>query len=83
MIIMKKYLFSLKKWRSSIENPSLPILLNVFHEILKVVKLLHEHSVTHYDIKADNILLDCESEETLEEGKFVVVFGDFGECKIY
>lgn len=56
---MKKYLFSLKKWRSSIENPSLPILLNVFHEILKVVKLLHEHSVTHYDIKADNILLDC------------------------
>lgn len=41
------------------KNPSLSTLLGIFKEILKVVKLLHHNSVTHYDIKADNILLDC------------------------
>jgi serine/threonine protein kinase len=36
--------------------------------------------VTHYDIKADNILLQVE-EQTGSPLK--VVLGDFGECRIY
>jgi serine/threonine protein kinase len=35
----------------------IPELLAIFKEILQIVKLLHDHGVTHYDIKADNILL--------------------------
>lgn len=83
VIVMKKYPFSLRQWRKMQKSPSLSTLLGIFKEILKVVKLLHDNSVTHYDIKADNILLDCENEEALEEGRYAVVFGDFGECKIY
>jgi serine/threonine protein kinase len=62
VIIMKRYRFSLRYWRRMQKEVNLPLLLGMFREILKVVKLLHEHSVTHYDIKADNILIDCDSE---------------------
>lgn len=62
VIIMKKYDCSLRdyvvklreekelknKWREIIE---------IFADVLDIVRLLHEENVTHYDIKADNILI--------------------------
>ena len=36
--------------------------------------------MTHYDIKADNILLEIDPND---ENKIKAVFGDFEECKIY
>jgi len=32
-------------------------ILQLFRDILQIVKTLHDQKVTHYDIKADNILL--------------------------
>lgn len=84
-IVMKKYTCSVRDWRigkinhPSLETypPNLPNILSVYHEILKVVKILHEQNVIHYDIKADNIMMEV-NEERVE-----VAFGDFGEAKIY
>lgn len=39
--------------------------------------------MTHYDIKCDNVLLDYVHEEEMEEGKFNIVFADFGCCKMF
>lgn len=63
-IVMRLYPTSLKKWRQQLDphiaySPSdLPLYLAIFGDILKAVLLLHSHHVTHYDLKADNILID-------------------------
>ena len=83
VIVMKKYDCSLRDWVLDLRDQS-PLKLNqilkVFWDILQIVLLLHEKSVTHYDIKADNILLQLDG-ETGQPTK--VVLGDFGECRIY
>ena len=83
VIVMKRYDCSLRDWILGIKEQGhlkLPQILKVFWEILHIVLLLHEKSVTHYDIKADNILLQIDA----ETGNPVkVVLGDFGECRIY
>lgn len=58
----------------------LSTMLTIYYDVLKIVKTLHEQRVTHYDIKADNILLEIDPND---ENKIKAVFGDFGECKIY
>lgn len=78
VIVMKKYDCSLRDWILRFQDvlPSkLPQILKVFWDILQIILLLHEKSVTHYDIKADNILLQID-EETGNPTK--VVLGDFG-----
>lgn len=60
IIVMKKYRCSLREWiltRKTELRKHMPIILTIFYDILKIVKTLHEQKVTHYDIKADNILL--------------------------
>lgn len=92
VIVMKKYACSLRDWRlSTVDSPeirlfppTLPNILAIFYEILKGLKLLHEHNVTHYDIKGDNIMLDfIPSKDPKEPPKVEVVFGDFGVCKLF
>ena len=72
-IIMKKYTCSLRDWRlgnriSPLMDAypvNLPNILSLYFDILKVVKLLHDQNVIHYDIKADNIMLEivpCENQ---------------------
>jgi len=39
--------------------------------------------VIHYDIKADNILLDNVNNSLLGESNLKVVLGDFGECRLF
>ena len=36
---------------------SLGTVLAIYYEVLKIVKLLHDNNITHYDIKGDNIML--------------------------
>ena len=60
VIVMKKYDCSLRDWilqNQSLLHQRLPDILKIFWDILHILLLLHEKCVTHYDIKADNILL--------------------------
>ena len=64
-IIMKKYTCSLRDWLEGNKiSPlmdsfplNLPNKLSIYHDVLKAVQLIHEQNVTHYDIKANNIML--------------------------
>lgn len=89
---MKKYTCSLRDWRLGHKiSPlmdaypvNLPNILSLYYDILKVVKLLHEQNVIHYDIKADNIMLEIIPPENGWDKPFIrVAFGDFGEAKIF
>lgn len=51
--------------------------LSLYRDVLQAVSLLHSHNITHYDIKADNILLDFNRNE------IHVVLTDFGESRIF
>jgi serine/threonine protein kinase len=60
-MVMKRYPVSLKDWRAELKGgmqDNLATLLTVFRDVLVGVQMLHGQNVTHYDIKADNILLD-------------------------
>lgn len=61
-IVMKRYQMSLKQWRNMQNNvnfnENLPVYLNIFKEILKAVKTIHNNNTTHYDLKCDNIMID-------------------------
>ena len=70
-IVMKRYTGSLRDWRlkqksSIMENLSL--YLSIYREVLKCCKIIHSHSVTHYDIKCDNILIDFKTTEKAAVG---------------
>lgn len=63
IIVMKRYPASLKEWRLKQKGnwqDNLATYLSLYRDVLKGVQLLHSHNVTHYDIKADNILLDVK-----------------------
>jgi|Transcript_10206 hypothetical protein len=102
-IIMRQYPASLKCWRASqnysIEagNMCLPIQLhlNVFSLCVDAVCALSDFGVVHYDIKADNFLLEPETscsvkdfwdpsqERWNEVPPFRVLISDFGESRRY
>jgi len=60
VIVMRKYNCSLREWvlkRKENILSYISTILTIYYDVLKIVKTLHEQKVTHYDIKADNILL--------------------------
>lgn len=59
------------------ERESLSLILELYLQILKGVKLLHEHQITHYDLKCENIFIKKGSGES-----FQVFIGDFGESSL-
>ncbi|CAD8067421.1 unnamed protein product [Paramecium sonneborni] len=76
IIVMKKYPYSLKEWRQQQKGSlqeNLGVYLSLYKQVLQAVQMLHHHNITHYDIKADNILLD----------DMHVVLTDFGESSIF
>jgi serine/threonine protein kinase len=80
---MKMYPVSLKDWRINQRGTwqdNLPVYLTIYKDVLKAVQLLHQNNVTHYDIKADNILLDYRGLINGGDNNIRVVLGDFGEC---
>ena len=66
---MKRYSGSLRDWRLkqsrevSHLNENLSLYLAIFYEILKCFKTIHQHKVSHYDIKCDNILIDFKADD--------------------
>ena len=79
-IVMKKYPLSLKDWREKIKGSLeevLPRCLTIYKEVLKSMQIIHNHNVTHYDIKCDNVLLDDPIEDCQ------VTIGDFGESRMF
>jgi serine/threonine protein kinase len=81
VIVMRRYHSSLRDWIISCRDKlpqKLKLLLKIYYDVLNIVQLLHDSNVTHYDIKADNLLLVMEGGEPVR-----VVMGDFGECKIF
>ena len=102
-IVMRQYPSSLKRWRGSqrygVEagNMRLPIQLhlNIFSRCVDAVCALSDFGVVHYDIKADNFLLEPEiscsvkefwdppQERWNEVPPFRVLISDFGESRVY
>ena len=87
---MKKYPCSLKEWRVNQKRSwqeYLPLYLTIYRDILKSVKFLHDNNVIHYDIKADNILLDTRNSngniDSSFDSEFKVTLADFGECRFF
>ena len=83
VIVMKRYDCSLRDWVTKHKDSlphKLPILLRIFWQLVQTLLLLHEKSVTHYDLKADNVLLQFNAGE---DEPCRVVLGDFGECRIF
>jgi serine/threonine protein kinase len=68
-IVMKRYSGSLRDWRlkqstkTSEIKYNLSLYLAIYKEILKCFKTIHEHKVSHYDIKLDNILIDFKAND--------------------
>ena len=62
-IVMKKYACSLGEWRRkqgiSVEvfKRNLGLYVSIYNKVLKALKTIHSHNVTHYDIKCDNVLI--------------------------
>jgi serine/threonine protein kinase len=66
VIVMKKYNCSLREWVLRHKNElwtHLNTILTIYYDVLKIVKTLHDQKVTHYDIKADNILLEIDPDD--------------------
>ena len=70
-IVMKRYAGSLRDWRLK-QKPNimdnLSLYLSIYREVLKCLKTIHSHNVTHYDIKCDNILIDFKTTGTAPDG---------------
>jgi serine/threonine protein kinase len=77
-MVVKEYRGSLREWRLSQKEVGLPAALELFRKVIECIKRVHTCRVTHYDLKADNVLLDDQ-----EASRAKVVLADFGEAKIY
>ncbi|OHT14031.1 CAMK family protein kinase [Tritrichomonas foetus] len=84
-IVMEFYPTTLKSWRKSfLGNPGeedskpkpapIETCLRIFKEFLNCATILTDHKINHFDIKCDNVMLDCDGMPAL---------GDFGESMLY
>ncbi|KAK9866973.1 hypothetical protein WJX84_010760 [Apatococcus fuscideae] len=92
-LVMPLYAASLKQWRSRQPlgiGDRLPLYSALFVQLLQAVMALHQKRVVHYDLKLENVLLDCipglpDREFWHPPGTahpcFKVVLTDFGESR--
>lgn len=62
---MKRYTCSLRQWRLQQAkglNENMSLYLSIYKEFLKSLLIIHQHNVTHYDIKCDNVFLDFNTD---------------------
>jgi len=93
-IVMKRYKTSLKSWRSKQTkglDENIILYLNIYSEILNISKFFSESMVNHFDIKADNFLIEYDPHLNDEElfnnptdvPNFRICLADFGESQVY
>jgi hypothetical protein len=93
-VVLKDYRCSLRAWREGYQgdvNASLPLLLNVYQQVLDVCEHMTELGLVHYDIKGDNVLIQplpgVSDTELFNPSSatppFTCVMADFGESKLF
>jgi len=94
---MKKSKINLKEWRLKVSNIGLndnimSLCLEIYDIIIQAIERLHNNKIIHYDIKCDNVLIDYDTEESIDEliesGKIFKIIPnvhitDFGECRMF
>lgn len=98
-IVQRLYAASMKQWREfhmsgAPSSASLPLYLNVYEDALSAIEAIHSMGVAHFDIKADNFLLELKQvpaaiemhntswrfPQAAEPLPFKLVLADFGEA---
>lgn len=100
-IVMQQYPASLKQWRTAHSDTfdatelvgQAPMYANIYAECIEAVCAIQKYGVVHYDVKADNFLLEplpgCSWDEFWNPRKefhkipFRVVITDFGESRMF
>ena len=100
-MVLQDYPASLKQWRtaqtksteSETTSARLALYLNIYSQCINAVSALEKYNVVHFDIKADNFLLDPVPDCTLKKfwdppkdcstPPFHVLITDFGESRMY
>ena len=100
-MVLQDYPASLKQWRtaqskfteSETTSSRLALYLNIYSQCINAVSALEKYNVVHFDIKADNFLLDPAPDCTLQNfwdppkhcstPPFQVLITDFGESRMY
>eukprot|EP00898_Chlorokybus_atmophyticus_P001847 jgi/Chlat1/2663/Chrsp179S02512 len=92
-VVMAYYPASLRTWRVAQSEPFeeyVVLYLRVYQQVLNAAAKLEEHSIIHYDLKCDNILLSPHDTVLMEDFwhparavlPFNVCISDFGESKL-
>ena len=100
-VVMQRYPASLKLWRTTYGRSlgakeltkQMPLYLGMYAQCIEAVNALEKYGVVHYDVKADNLLLEpnpgCSLDEfwnppgDAKEPPFCVVVTDFGESRMF
>jgi hypothetical protein len=100
-IVMQHYPASLKQWRTAHGHKfddgeitlRMPLYLGMYSQCIEAVSALEKYGVVHYDVKADNFLLEplpgCSADEfwnprgDTHNPPFHVVVTDFGESRMF
>lgn len=79
IIISKKFEYSLKKYKKNIldqitnEEEKLKIIEDIFNNLCKGIKHIHNYLIIHRDLKPENIYVNIDGQQIQE-----LVIGDFG-----
>jgi serine/threonine protein kinase len=93
-VVLQDYRCSLRAWRDAHQGSaraSLPLLLNIFQQVVDVCERMTELGLVHYDMKGDNVLVqplpgvsDAELFNPCSATPpFTLVVADFGESKLF
>jgi serine/threonine protein kinase len=76
VLVFPRYNSDLEDYIQKCEGMSLKEVQRVFPKILKGVQHIHEHQITHTDLKPNNILINVDDEYRITD----LVITDFGCC---
>ena len=100
-VVMQRYPASLKRWRATQGHglgyselaAKMPLYLGIYAQSIEAVSALEKYGIVHFDVKADNFLLEpapgCSLVEfwtpcgNAHDAPFSVVVTDFGESCMF